>query len=218
MKDKYDGIIFDMDGVLVDSESFYYERRKAFLKEQQLSIDALPISLFVGSDMRSLWSIILANNSGNYDLDHLVQAYEKYKKIHPIDYSQLIDSDAKRTLQFFKRNEYKIGLASSSDMTVIHEVLETGDLINYFDVIVSGTQFEKSKPSPQIYTYVAEKLGLAPSRCLVIEDSEKGIQAAHAAGMSVWAINDTRYGLNQELADVKIDSLSDVCKRIHEED
>lgn len=215
MTDKYDGIIFDMDGVLVDSEFFYYERRKAFLKEQQLSIDTLPISLFIGADMRSLWPIILDNHCGTYNLDHLTQAYEEYKHTHPIDYSQLIDPDAKRTLQFFKRNKYKIGLASSSTMDVIHEVLDTGDLTSYFDIIVSGTQFEKSKPSPQIYTYIAEKLALDPSRCLVIEDSEKGIQAAHAAQMTVWAIKDTRFGLNQELASVTLDSLSDICKKIH---
>lgn len=213
--DKYDGIIFDMDGVLVDSESFYYKRRKAFLKEQHLSIDTLPISLFIGADMRSLWSIILDNNCGKYDLNYLTQAYEQYKKKHPIDYGRLIDPDAKKTLQFFKRNQYKIGLASSSNMNVIREVLDTGELTGYFDSIVSGTQFKKSKPSSRIYTYTAAKLAVDPSRCLVIEDSEKGIKAAHDAKMSVWAIKDTRFGLNQELADVKINSLSDVCKQIY---
>ncbi|ALS01693.1 HAD family hydrolase [Enterococcus silesiacus] len=214
MTPRYEGIIFDMDGVLVDSEEFYYQRRKAFLKEYDLSIEQIPIPLFVGADMRSLWELILEVNDTTHDEAFLNEKYLQYKIEHPIDYSELIDPDAKRVLQFLKRKGVKIGLASSSTMDMIQEVLKAGQLASYFDIVISGTQFKKSKPAPEIYTYTVQELGLEPKQCLAIEDSEKGIRSAHDAGITVWALKDTRFGMDQQLADVQLDTLSDVCKKL----
>ncbi|EOI00275.1 HAD hydrolase, family IA [Enterococcus haemoperoxidus ATCC BAA-382] len=214
MTQEYEGIIFDMDGVLVDSEGFYYQRRKAFLKEYDLSIEQIPIPSFIGADMRSLWETIFEVNDTIYDEAFLSEKYHQYKKEHPIDYANLIDPDAKRVLQFFKRKGYKIGLASSSTLEVIQEVLKVGQLTSYFDVVVSGTKFEKSKPNPEIYKYTAQEMGIEPHNCLAIEDSEKGIRAAHDAGTVVWALKDTRFGMDQQLADLQLDTLSDMCKKL----
>ncbi|MBO0439988.1 HAD family hydrolase [Candidatus Enterococcus ikei] len=214
MTQDYEGIIFDMDGVLVDSEEFYYQRRKAFLNEYGLSIEEIPIPLFVGADMRSLWKTIFEVNDTIYDEAFLSEKYLQYKSEHPIDYSNSIDPDAKRVLQFLKRKGYKIGLASSSMMDAIQEVLKVGQLTSYFDVIISGSQFKKSKPAPEIYEHTAQELGLDPKKCLAIEDSEKGIRSAHDAGMTVWAVKDTHFGMNQELADRQLDTLSDMCKKL----
>lgn len=214
MTQEYEGIIFDMDGVLVDSEEFYYQRRKAFLKEFDLSIEQIPMPLFIGADMRSLWETILEVNDTIYNEAFLNEKYHQYKIEHPIDYSDLIDPDAKRVLQFLKRKGYKIGLASSSTMEVIQEVLKVGQLTSYFDVVISGTQFKKSKPSPEIYKYTAQELGIDPKSCLAIEDSEKGILSAHDAGITVWALKDNRFGMNQQLADVRLETLSDLCKKL----
>ncbi|MFD1902059.1 HAD family hydrolase [Enterococcus termitis] len=216
MTQKYEGIIFDMDGVLVDSETFYYQRRKAFLEEYDLSIEGLPIQQFVGADMRSLWRPILEVNETHYDEAFLTEKYHHYKIKHPIDYSDSIEPNAKRVLQFLKRKGYKIGLASSSKMDVIQEVLKLGQLTSFFDVIVTGSELEKSKPDPKIYEFTAQELGLAPEKCLAIEDSEKGIRSAHDAGATVWALKDTQFGMDQTLADERLDSLSDVCKKLQE--
>ena len=215
---KYEGIIFDMDGVLVDSESFYYERRKAFLKEYGLSIEELPITLFIGADMRSLWKMILEVNDTTYDEAFLTEKYHEYKIKHPIDYSELIEPDAKRVLQFLKRKGCKVGLASSSKMDIIQEVLKIGQLSSFFDVVVTGSQFEKSKPDPKIYEFTAQELGIAVEDCLAIEDSEKGILSAHDAGLTVWAIKDSQFNMDQTLADDTLDTLSDMCKKLQELD
>lgn len=211
---RFEAIIFDLDGVLVDSEEFYYQRRKAFLKNYNLSIEQIPVQFFIGADMRSLWKTIFEVNDTIYDEAFLTEHYLKYKEEHPIDYSSLIEPDAKKVLQYLKRNGYKIGLASSSSTAVIQEVLKEGQFTSYFDVVISGTQFEKSKPNPEIYEYTANKLGVKPENCLVIEDSEKGIRAAYDAKMSVWALKDLHFGMDQRLADDSIATLSEVCKKL----
>ncbi|MFK4567613.1 HAD family hydrolase [Enterococcus sp. UD-01] len=214
MTQNYAGIIFDMDGILVDSEAFYYQRRKAFLEEYGLSIETIPISLFIGADMRSLWQLIFEANDSPYDEAFLNQEYLKYKEAHPADFKDLIHPDAKRVLQFLKRNGYKIGLASSSTMPAIQDILKAGQLNSYFDVIVSGTQFAKSKPDPEIYQYTVQELGLKPHQCLAVEDSEKGIRSAHDAGITVWALQDDRFGMDQSLADHQLTTLSEICKKL----
>ncbi|MTD38414.1 HAD-IA family hydrolase [Erwinia sp. CPCC 100877] len=218
MTQNYAGIIFDMDGILVDSEAFYYQRRKAFLEEYDLSIESLPISLFIGADMRSLWQLVFEVNDSPYDVTFLNQEYLKYKEAHPADFKELIHPDAKRILQFLKRKGYKIGLASSSTMPAIQDILKAGQLNSYFDVLVSGTQFTKSKPDPEIYQYTAQELGLEPHQCLAIEDSEKGIRSAHDAGMTVWALKDERFGMDQSLADYQFATLSEICKKLLEKE
>ncbi|MBP2100517.1 HAD family hydrolase [Enterococcus rivorum] len=215
MTHKIKGIVFDMDGVLVDTEEFYYERRKNFLKEYGLSIDEIPIATFIGADMRSIWPLVLSiNKDQQHSEAFLNEQYLEYKREHPLDFVSLLDADAKRTLQFLKRNNYKIGLASSSQMEAIEEMLESTQLKQYFDSIVSGEDFEKSKPEPEIYQYAVAELKLTPEECIAIEDSEKGIQSAHAAGLTVWAIKDTRFGINQNLANDTLEKLSEMCRKL----
>lgn len=215
MAQEFKGIVFDMDGVLVDTEEFYYERRKKFLQENGLSIEGVPISVFVGADMRSIWPLVLSmNEKQQHSEELLTEKYIEYKKAHPLDYNALVDLDAKRTLQFLKRNNYKIGLASSSQMEAIEEMLESTQLKQYFDCIVSGEDFEKSKPAPAIYQYAVSQLELLPEECIAIEDSEKGIQSANRAGLTVWAIKDTRFGIDQHLADEHLEKLSELCKKL----
>ncbi|MHC5228341.1 HAD family hydrolase [Enterococcus sp. LJL99] len=218
MAEEFKGIIFDMDGVLVDSEQFYYQRRKDFLSEYDLSIDHLPIQLMIGADMRSLWDLVLKENDCEHDKSWLNEKYQEYKKSHPIDYTALIDEDAKQILRFLKRKKFKVGLASSSSMDVIEEVLKIDQLSSYFDLVVSGTQFEKSKPEPDIYLYAVAELGLEPAECIAIEDSERGILAAKRAGLTVWALQDTQFNMDQKQAQRTIVELSDICKILQEEE
>ena len=194
MTESKTAIIFDMDGVLVDSEAYYYERRKAFLAEFDLTIEGLPLPELVGADMRSLWQKIEQVNKKELDIAFLNEQYIAYKKAHPIDYLAVLDENAKRVLQFLKRQGYKIGLASSS----------TKDAI------------EESKPAPDIYLHTLQELAVAPQECIAIEDSEKGIASAKEAGLEVWAMRDEHFGMDQSQADAFLTQLSDICKKISE--
>lgn len=208
----YNGIVFDMDGVLVDTEEPYYYRRKAFLTQQGLNIDHLPKQFFVGGTMQQVMAVLLAD--AVIDEKDFLERYEQYKEEHPVDYAALVDPEAKKVLQFLKRAGYKVGLASSSTKQMIEQMLTETQLSSYFDVVVSGEDFKESKPHPEIYQHTVAELGLTPAECVAIEDSPKGIEAARAAGLTVWAKTDKIFGLDQGAADVQIDSLSDICRQL----
>ena len=78
--------------------------------------------------------------------------------------------------------------------------------------MVSGNQFKKSKPDPEIYLYTASCLGVKPEECLAVEDSTIGITAAHRAGMKIAAMIDERYGFDQSLADYRLSGVKDVLE------
>ena len=214
MTESKTAIIFDMDGVLVDSEAYYYERRKAFLAEFDLTIEGLTLPELVGADMRSLWQKIEQVNKKELDIAFLNEQYIAYKKAHPIDYLAVLDENAKRVLQFLKRQGYKIGLASSSTKDAIEEVLTVGQLSSYFDAVVSGEDFEESKPAPDIYLEVARRLQAEPSHCMVFEDVPAGILAGKRAGMRVCGVEDAfSTGMREEkmeLADFYIDDYNEL--------
>jgi len=107
----------------------------------------------------------------------------------------------------------RVGMATSSVGTLARPFLERHQLSQYFDIVVSGEEVEHGKPHPDIYLRAAQKLGVAPKNCLVIEDALSGVQAAKSAGMRVAAIPDTRY-VNiadyEAKADYVLESLGEV--------
>lgn len=89
-----------------------------------------------------------------------------------------------------------------------------GQLSSYFDAVVSGEDFEESKPAPDIYLHTLQELAVAPQECIAIEDSEKGIASAKEAGLEVWAMRDEHFGMDQSQADAFLTQLSDICKKL----
>lgn len=204
----YKAIIFDMDGVLFDTEAFYYKRRELYLAEHGLYIHHIPKSYFIGGNMKQVWHKILGEDYEKWDVKSLQAGYLQHKKDHPLPYKQLLFSDVKKTLSSLKAKGYRIGLASSSTKADILRALKETNLSDYFKVILSGEEFAETKPHPEIYQTACAQLGVKPEETLIIEDSEKGIAAGKTAGATVWAIRDTRFGLNQEAADQKIENLT----------
>jgi HAD superfamily hydrolase (TIGR01509 family) len=183
-------IIFDMDGVIVDSEP---RHEQAFLEivrelgyEQNFS---LKFADYIGRSDKELWIDFVAKYTPKQSLDELL-AMKRGRVIEIIRAEQPLFKGLIELVQKVAEF-YQLGLASGSERLVIEEVLRLQSLHRYFSVVVSGSEVSRGKPAPDIFLRTAELLGVAPQDCCVIEDSRPGVAAALAAGMQVIAITNT---------------------------
>ncbi|MDR1606583.1 MAG: HAD family phosphatase [Streptococcaceae bacterium] len=211
---KFKAIIFDMDGVLVDTEHYYYDRRQQFLDSKGISIAHLSPLNFIGGNMKQVWQMILRDDYDNWDVPALQAEYVQHKLDHPIPYDQLLFPDAVSTLEILTAKGYQLGLASSTAKVEILRALKTTQLMPYFEVILSGDDFKESKPNPEIYRVAMAKLGVTPEETLIIEDSEKGIAAGVDSGATVWGIEDKRFGLDQSRALLLFETLTQLLPHL----
>ena len=214
--ENFNAIIFDMDGVLFDTETFYYHRREKFLAERGISIKHLPLSFFIGGNMKQIWRDILRDDYENWDIHQLQEEYTTYKRNHPLPYKDLIFADTFEVIKKLYDNGYRLGLASSSTKHDILKALDDTKMREYFSVILSGEEFPKGKPHPAIYQEAARQLRTNQDNILVIEDSEKGIQAGISADLHVWAIEDKLFGMNQSKANRLVDNLTQIFEALVE--
>lgn len=205
-------IIFDMDGVIIDSEPLYFDRHIRFLNHHKVELKQEDLHPMAGASGADSWAILQQIIGDEVEQEVYYQALSEFHQHTPIDYTEVIDPDIYTVLDYLTNENYRIGLASSSGIRTIEKVLQQGELTDYFDIIMSGEMFERSKPNPEIYLKTAEKLEVGTDNCLAIEDSTYGIQAAKAAGMYVLAKEDTRFNFEQHLADKKIKRLTEIIE------
>ncbi|WP_159334596.1 HAD family hydrolase [Streptococcus equi] len=206
------GIIFDMDGVLFDTEPFYLKRREAFLTSKGIRIDHLSPKDFIGGNLQQIWDKVLAEQVTANEARDVAATYEDYKLCHKPPYQELMFKGVKSCLKALKGQGLKLALASNSSRCDILLALESSHIKAYFDLTLAREDVTAGKPNPEIYNKAAQALGLAKAELVVIEDSQKGIAAAKAAGLKVLAIKDKRYGIDQGQADQRIDSLKQLCE------
>ncbi|WP_105209971.1 HAD family hydrolase [Streptococcus suis] len=200
-------IIFDMDGVLFDTETFYFQRRIDFLATKGLSVDHLEPSIFVGGRASQMWKRILADDYESWDVPALEEEYRIYKENRPTPYAERIFPDVRESLERLTTKGIPLALASNTDKEEIERALSEAGIAEYFDWTFSGMDCQAPKPHPAVYERAAQALGVDKEDVLVFEDSSKGIAAAKAADLTVWAIRDQHYGIDQSQADQLVDSL-----------
>lgn len=177
-------IIFDMDGVLVDSEPFHIE-----IENRQFSLNGIPISeeehqSYMGSTSVVMWNKIAEHHKLPIPVEELIEQ----NRLESIRYFSALNEipvmpGLVDLLEKLQTKNYPMAVASSSYPEIIDLILERTNLKKYFQVIVSGQEAGKSKPEPDIFILAAQKLEVKPEYCLVVEDSANGIKAANAAGM-----------------------------------
>lgn len=178
-------VIFDMDGVLVDSERFYMSRRIGFLKEKGMPVQ--DPALFVGADGKRVWELMAPQATGR-ELEELKQEYETYRLKHPVRYDALANPQVVPLFKELRCRGLAIGIASSSPRDMVELMLRQVKLDSLVDVYVSGTDCTARKPDPEVYCQAMERLGVVPEEAIAVEDSTVGILAAHRAGLRVYAL------------------------------
>lgn len=208
----FNTIIFDMDGVLIDTEYHYAQVFDAFFDKKGIPIAHLNRRELLGRPLRDLWPFVLGEDFDKKDAARLQKEFFTYKKSSHFPIEEMLFTDVKVVLQRLSETKLKIGLATSSSHDEIAEVLDTHNLRKYFEVISSGEDFPESKPHPAVYLSAMKQLNARASDVLVIEDSPNGIAAGKAAGATVWAIRDQRFDSDQSQADRHVEHLTEVLE------
>ncbi len=182
------GAIFDMDGLLFDTESIYDKAWEITAKEYGFTLDMEMQNRLRGTNGQVTLDII-HEYLPDYDAQELrlhrrALAMEMYKDGIEMKPGVI------EILQYLKEKGFKIAVASAAAMDVIASNLESHDLLPYFDVLVSGRDVEKGKPAPDIFEKAALDLGLNCTDCYVFEDARNGVRAGIAAGCKTIMIPD----------------------------
>lgn len=206
-------VLFDMDGVLVDSEIYYMQGTYKWMKQLGFAGTFKEVCSLIGTTMEVTYRMIDEMLEHRYSIEELTQINEHYFEVeHPIQYDQIMKEGLIELLNEIKQRRWKCAVCSSSPKATIEHALKVCAIDSYFDYVVSGDEFTESKPNPEIYLHAAARLETSPSECLVIEDSSMGIAAGINAGMKTVGIIDRRFSLQQRHASVLVDSLSEVLE------
>lgn len=207
---KYNCIIFDCDGVLVDSEAISAKIFQEMIFELGAEIDfETVLKQITGTSMKEnllfISEIINGDLPANFETEFRKRSYETFKTdIKPIN----------GIPDLLKKIKVPVGVASSGPIEKIRLNLTTTNLIDYFgDNIFSSYEIGSWKPDPEIYLYVVKKMGFKPGECAVIEDSEAGIKAAKAGGFDVFGFtNDKNKTAFEELGATVFFNMDELSK------
>lgn len=208
-------IIFDMDGVIVDTEIIDYDLQIKYLKENNPNIknkDYKYFSELVGLSYKKLFRKMSEFLNHSKSIETIEKEYtELEEKAHNnLFYKNLLRYDVIKILDWAKSCNIKLAVVSSSTKIRIINVLKACDILKYFDLIVSGEDFEESKPNPDIYLTVLKKLQKNSEDVVVIEDSYYGIEASKNAFITTIAYKEKRLGIKQSHADYIFNNMTEI--------
>lgn len=205
-------VIFDLDGLLLDTEIVAFKVYEELGERFSFTL-TLPdfMQNFCGQPLRR--NVAYCNERFHlpWSFEEAVEEVLRIEK-RLLDEGVDVMPGAKELLAYLKENKYKTAVASSSARERSMKLLEQHNLVKYFDDFVFGPEVEKGKPNPDIFLKAAEKIAIEPELCLVLEDSQAGIQAAYSANMKVICIPDLKHPTEEYVkkATAVKDSLFDV--------
>ena len=209
--------IFDKDGVLVETFNIHLKAYKKAFEEIGLNFKEEHLLKNYGRKRKDIIKSFLEENG--IVSEELVEKLVKRKEEL---YREFVETELKLLpgvldcLKYLKRKGYKIGLASSSSKETIKQFMRVTKTESFFDAFTSGDEVKEGKPNPEIFLKCAEKLGVEPKDCVVIEDSVHGVEAAKKAGMKCVAVltgKHSRKDLEKVKPDLILESLED-CRSL----
>jgi HAD superfamily hydrolase (TIGR01509 family) len=194
----YQGVIFDMDGVIIDSEPLHHQAERSLLLKYGVELSDETMHSFTGKDATQLLNGFIKTYRLPVEFNAFyIEHRENLERV--FRNSKIPVTDAFLWIKALDHQKIPIGLASSSHRTLIDLVLERLNWKKYFQVIIGGNEIERGKPCPDIYLRAASKLGLRPEQCIAVEDSKNGVLSAVEAGCTVLGYINPNSG-NQDLS------------------
>lgn len=205
-------VIFDMDGVLVDTEPVHYDVSLLQFKDLDIEVPDEMYHTFTGNSNKMIYQKIKDRFQLTHEIEDLIEAKNKlFLEAFDKKEDLYLMPGVKDLIIDLYANGIQLIVASSSEMAIINKVFERFDLNQYFTHKVSGEDFPESKPNPAIFLKAASYSRAPINECLVIEDSTNGITAAKAAGLfCIGYKGKTGVGQDQSKADMIITDFSDL--------
>lgn len=192
-------IIFDMDGVLINSEPVHYKIWKEIFAERGLDIDFEHYKGCIGSTWKTLCDLLLEGYGVNfYDDATLRIQFKEKKRMYIEKYGVPQIEGVVKVIKKLKEKGYRLAVASSSPQEYIEFCTEKVGIAQYFEILFSAERVARPKPFPDVFLAVAKMMQAKPEECLVIEDSYNGSKAAKDAGMKCLGFANPDSG-NQDL-------------------
>lgn len=204
-------VIFDMDGVLVDSQPYHFKADIDTMAEYGVIKGQKFYESFAGTltadrmrTLKEMFGLDVPVEEMTIKRENMILDIMGKEDIKPV-------SGIPEFLRSIKEKGLTTAVASSSDYKLINLILDRLKIAQYFDSVTSGSDVKRGKPSPDVFLLAAERIGIEPAECLVVEDSENGVKAAKAAGMKALGyINPTSGKQDLSLADFITDDFKKI--------
>lgn len=186
-------IIFDMDGLMIDSERVTFECYQEILKGMNLTMDEEFYKTLLGKPLKGIYQRFYDVYGNDFPIEDVI------KDVHALMAKRFetegvpIKTGLKSLLEYLKENNYKTIVATSSNRDRVDTILSQAQITDYFDDSICGDEVTKGKPNPEVFLKSCQKLGVNIDEAIVLEDSEAGIQASYDAGIKVICIPDMKY-------------------------
>ena len=186
-------IIFDMDGLMIDSERVTFECYQEILKGMNLTMDEEFYKTLLGKPLKGIYQRFYDVYGNDFPIEDVI------KDVHALMAKRFetegvpIKTGLKSLLEYLKENNYKKIVSTSSNRALFDTILSQAQITDYFDDSICGDEVTKGKPNPEVFLKSCQKLGVNVDEAIVLEDSEAGIQASYDAGIKVICIPDMKY-------------------------
>ena len=186
-------IIFDMDGLMIDSERVTFECYQERLKDMNLTMDEEFYKTLLGKPIKGIYQRFYDVYGNDFPIENVIQDVHQLMAERYETEGVPVKKGLVELLHYLKDNNYKTIVATSSNRDRVDKILAQAKITEFFDDSICGDEVTKGKPNPEVFLKSCQKLGVNVDEAIVLEDSEAGIQASYDANIKVICIPDMKY-------------------------
>jgi HAD superfamily hydrolase (TIGR01509 family) len=211
--DRFAALLFDNDGVLVDTEGFYFQANREALAPFDVALDPETyVELFL-RESRGAWDLLRERGVGETEI-HAARKGRDARYVSLLEAGDLLMPGVAAGLAALA-GQYRMAIVTSSEPEPFAAVHARAGILHHFELALTRDQYTNAKPDPEPYLAAARRLGVPPARCLVVEDSERGLRAARAAGIPCWVVpSELTRGGRFDDADAVLSGFDEVVRRL----
>ena len=185
--------IFDMDGLMIDSERVTFECYQERLKDMNLTMDEEFYKTLLGKPIKGIYQRFYDVYGNDFPIETVIQDVHQLMAERFEKEGVPVKKGLVELLHYLKENNYKTIVATSSNRDRVDKILAQAKITEFFDDSICGDEVSKGKPNPEVFLKSCQKLGVNVDEAIVLEDSEAGIQASYDANIKVICIPDMKY-------------------------